>query len=205
VLRREFYQTTFSTLVASSLLCRPDVSDEAVVSVFVRDCDVPEAELDPSGDILTKFLELIDQQLGEELKGKDRTGFGLEESSVARTGDTRSDDPRGDKVVRLRAAITDKLSFFTRAFLIVDDLDMLCANPTDYLIIQHELENLQEEMKIMTTSRVPFNRSTEGGTCDAKEEEHDIEDIWWQCVLCMGDEHYICDTCKVEGFGCPTP
>jgi hypothetical protein len=106
----------------------------------------------------------------------------------------------------LQAAISRKIRSLKHTFLVIDDLDILWTKPDEYGALEEELSWLQKcGMKIMTTSRVPFLKSTNLANCDVQPDDHQNIDIWWQCALCVADEFYICDPCKENGHGCPKP
>lgn len=110
--------------------------------------------------------------------------------------------------------IVRERSFFARAFIIVDDLDIVRQCPEEYSHVEEALDQLQKSnFKILTTSRVPFNPDRLVGYCDVHGSEDKLVYgsnepvlIWWECPICVDDggkaEYYICDECFGKGHRC---
>ena len=105
----------------------------------------------------------------------------------------------------LRETVAPLISSFDCVFLVVDDIDLLWCDPDGYLEFEAELSWLQDRrVKILTTSRVPFHKTTVDAVCDIFPDEHHDLDVWWQCQRCLDQDFYICDDCKEAGHGCRT-
>lgn len=113
----------------------------------------------------------------------------------------------------IRQRVVSKRASFERAFIIVDDLDVVRQYPEEYYQLEEEFVNLQNSnFKIFTTSRVPYKPDPLVGFCDVHgTEDKPVEGpdvpvkIWWECPLCVdegGDEYYICDGCFEDGHRC---
>lgn len=94
------------------------------------------------------------------------------------------------------------------AFLIVDDLDQ-CGYRTA-LQVEKELSHLQKAgLRIMVTSRVPYQRKNLKHTCDIDtcSSQGRRLAVWevWKCKKCYDDKeekNTVCKTCRDEGHTC---
>jgi hypothetical protein len=94
------------------------------------------------------------------------------------------------------------------AFLLVDDLDQ-CGYATA-LLVEKELAHLQKAgLRIMITSRVPYQRKNLKHTCDidtcsSKGRRLAVWEVW-KCRKCYDgkeEKNTVCTTCKGEGHTC---
>ena len=98
-------------------------------------------------------------------------------------------------------------------FLLVDDIDILWANPATYHALEAELANFRAAgWRVAATTRVLYPLRKDAlqnwwvPECDtgSLHEGPDIldDDIWWLCKACQQFEHFICGRCRSRGHGC---
>lgn len=183
----------------------------AIVSIFfnaVKNCSEK-----PDAAVTTIFLTEVEYQLGKILQDSPQEDMAPYRNPIDAELTKLRINSEGD--AKTRQGIATKRSSFERAFIIVDDLDIIRQHPKEYRQLEEEFVNLQKsDFKIFTTSRVPFKLDLILGFCDVHDSEDKLRDgsdhgvpvnIWWQCPTCIDggeDEYYICDDCFKEGYRC---
>lgn len=114
-------------------------------------------------------------------------------------------------------SIRFKLFRLSDVWLVVDDLDCLWPIRKEYLEVEERLEQLRGiGVRVLLTSRTPFQLSTQKPICDVSlenEYDHDEEQhegrpgliAWWECNLdhdSTGGPFWICQKCKEAGYAC---
>lgn len=162
---------------------------------------------------MTAFLAIVERQLGATPR---TSGIDSKQASSRSHRNAQKASSLGRKETNddgVRREIVRERSFFDRAFIIVDDVDIVRQCPEEYSRLEEELDQLQKyNFKILITSRVPFKADPLVGYCDVHGTENKLvygsDDpvlIWWKCPICVDDgeaEHYICDKCFGEGHRC---
>lgn len=181
----------------------------AIVSIFIKE---PNDTSAPSNFSFTNtFIAEVERQLKCILNHSSQEGLGscsiLSDEGPSKTSISNgNDDEVRQSIISMRAS-------YERAFIIVDDLDILRNYPQEYSRLEEEFDKLRKSrFKILTTSRVPFKPTPLVGYCDIHgtedklvEGSDDPINIWWECPTCADDgedEYYICDTCFLGGHRC---
>lgn len=194
-------QTTFSSLVVKDLERSFGNTNTAILSVFLQVPTGPEF-YSSARNICQLLLAEIQEQLDSSLAEHDNRGAGS--NKILNTATERV-NVSGDDLDNYRNAILPRLKVFDRAFLIIDDIDVVSTSMVDYLALENEFTVLKGMgMKVLTTSRIPFKLDLGQSVCDV-DKEHAPLDLWWECSSCLGDDYSICDACKRDGHRCRKP
>lgn len=185
-------------------------SKNTVISVFLQ--AAADSSSSRHASFTTAFLNEVERQLRATPRDTEPKTVSSRSISPAKQGSSLDSKGRNDD--ELRQEIVRGRSCFDRAFIIVDDLDIVRQSPEEYSRLEEELYQLHKSnFKILTTSRVPFKANPLVGSCNVHgpEDQHlvcgsdDPVLIWWECPICVdaGEaEYYICDECFLGGHRC---